>query len=1161
MPTRITNVLAANRGEIAVRIFRACTELGVSTTALYSWEDRLSIHRYKADRAYQVGEEGAPVEAYLDIDEIVALAKRKAVDAIHPGYGFLSERADFAQACIDAGIHWVGPPPEAMRKLGDKVSARKVAREAGVPVVPGTEDAVDSLEEARAFADEFGFPLLLKAAHGGGGRGMRVVQKEEELEELWREARSEAKAAFGSPEIFIERYLERPRHIEVQILGDKHGNIVHLFERDCSVQRRHQKVVEIAPAPNLSDEVRQKLYEYSLALAHAVDYHSAGTVEFLIEERVDTTDIYFIEVNTRIQVEHTVTEMTTGHDLIKAMIRVAEGYRLDSPEIDIASQEALSINGQAIQARVTTEDPENNFAPDSGTIITYRSAAGFGIRLDAGVGGSGSVVQPFYDSMLVKVSAWGRNLGGAAQRLDRSLAEFRIRGVKTNIPFLQNVVRHGVFLAGRTHTKFVDETPELFIYPARRDRGNKALRAIGDIIINGPPGAPNKLERPEPLIEPVPPKPPRDRTSPTSPAYEVFERDGAQGLSTWLLEQEELQITDTTFRDAHQSLLATRVRTRDLVEIAPQTAHMLPNLFSYEMWGGATFDVCMRFLQEDPWERLAQMRAKLPGGLLQMLLRGANAVGYKNYPDSVVRSFVQEAAQAGIDVFRIFDALNYVPNMELAMEEVARQGKIVEASICYTGDVADPDEEKYTLSYYVDVAKKLAERGAHILNIKDMAGLLKPYSAKMLIEALKDAVGLPIHLHTHDTSGNGVAMYLMAAQAGVDIIDCALSSMAGLTSQPSLNAVVTALQNDPRCPDLDVTNLQTLSDHWELLREIYYPFESGLKASTTDVYYHEIPGGQYSNLRPRAVQLGLGDKWGLIKRTYHDVNAELGNLIKVTPTSKVVADFAMFLVQNDMTIQDVYDKAERGEDVDFPQSVWDFFKGNLGQPYGGFPDKLQKIVLRGEEPLEKRPGVSLPDYDWEVSREELEPMLGRLPTVREQLSHALYPKVFAEFAERGQEFGEYRILDTVTFLYGLNLDEERMIELEEGKRLVIKLTAIGPVDEHGERLLYFELNGQPRQIMVRDNAVETQVAARPKADKTDPAQIGASMPGKVLSVEVDLGEEVTRGQTLITAEAMKMETSVTAPHDGVVTRLEVGVGAQVAAGDLLAIVTPAKDDA
>ncbi len=1153
MARKIDNILCANRGEIAIRIFRACTELGIATTAIYSWEDRLAIHRYKADRAYLIGQKGAPVAAYLDGDAIIELALDKGVDAIHPGYGFLSENADFAQKVIEAGLVWIGPPPAAMRALGDKVSARKVARQAGVPVVPGTEGAVETADEAVAFADEFGFPLLIKAAHGGGGRGMRVVRNDQELREGFNNARSEAKAAFGSPEVFIERYIENPRHIEVQLLGDAHGNRVHLRERDCSIQRRLQKIVEIAPAPNICDEVREQLYDYALRLADAVGYASAGTAEFLVEQRDGQSNIYFIEVNTRIQVEHTVTEMITGHDLIKAMIRVAEGYRLDDELIDIQGQEQIRPNGFAVQARITTEDPENDFMPDTGRIITYRSAAGFGIRLDASVGGSNTEVLPYYDSLLVKVSAWGRDLLDATHRLDRSLAEFRIRGVKTNIPFLQNVIRHPVFLSGNTHTRFVDETDELFVYPHRKDRGTKALRAIGDITVNGPPGAGHKLERPDPLIVPTPEPLPRGAEIADSPAYQVFSDQGAEGLSKWIREHDKLLITDTTFRDAHQSLLATRVRTRDLLDIAPRTAHWLPNLFSYEMWGGATFDVCMRFLKEDPWERLARLREKIPGGLFQMLLRGANAVGYTNYPDNVVRAFVQEAAQAGIDVFRIFDALNYVPNMELAIEEVNRQGKIAEASICYTGDVADPDEDKYTVDYYVDLAKRLEACGAHILNIKDMAGLLKPYSAKILIEALKEASDLPIHLHTHDTSGNGVAMYLMAAESGVDIVDCALSSMAGLTSQPSLNAVVTAMEGKPRQPDLPIDKLQELADHWELLREVYYPFESGLKSSTTDVYYHEIPGGQYSNLRPRAIQLGLGDQWGRIKRTYHEVDRALGRLVKVTPTSKVVADFAMFLVRNDMTVDDVFQKHDNGEDVDFPQSVVDFFMGRLGQPYGGFPAKLQQIVTRGAEPIVDRAGTHLDDYDWQAHGADLEELLGRAPTRREEISYALYPKVFTELATSIEEFGEFRILATVSFLYGMEPGEETLMDIEEGKTLVIKLLTIGRLEEDGTRTLYFELNGQPREVTVVDQSAELDVVARPKADKTNPNQVGASMKGSVLAVHVAVGDAVEKGQVLLTTEAMKMETNVTAPRDGTVGHLEVAEGDQVDAGDLVVV--------
>jgi pyruvate carboxylase len=1143
------DILVANRGEIAIRIFRACTELGIRTTAIYSWEDRLSIHRYKADRAYLVGEQGKPVEAYLDGDKIIELAKRHGIDAIHPGYGFLSENADFAQKCIDAGIIWIGPPPAVMRALGDKVSARKAALLAGVPVVPGTQDAVDDVAAVFAFGKTNGYPLLIKAAHGGGGRGMRVVRSDDEVTEAFNGARSESKSAFGSDEVFIERFIERPRHIEVQIVADNHGNRVHFYERDCSIQRRHQKVVELAPAPNLAVEVRDALCAYSIQLANATNYASVGTVEFLLEEIDGETKVYFIEVNTRIQVEHTVTEMVTGYDLIKTMIRIAEGHRLADVEIGIPSQDAIQLHGQALQCRITTEDPEKGFAPDFGKIITYRSAAGFGIRLDAGIGGSGAEVQPFYDSMLVKVSAWGRDLQDAAQRMGRSLAEFRIRGVKTNIPFLMNVVKHPGFLSGNTNTRFIDESPDLFIYPRRRDRGTKAVRALADITINGPPGGTGRNKRPDPLLVPRPPKTSIE-TPPKSSAFQAFEAGGATGLGSWMREHPKLLVTDTTFRDAHQSLLATRVRTRDITAVAHQTAHLLPEMFSYEVWGGATFDVCMRFLKEDPWQRLDSIREKMPGQLLQMLLRGANAVGYTNYPDNVVRSFIEEAAK-GVDIFRIFDALNYVPNMELAIEEVAKQGKIAEACICYTGDVLSPNEHKYTLDYYVKLAKDLEERGAHILAIKDMAGLLKPLSAKALISALRDSTDLPIHLHTHDTSGNGIAMYMMAAEAGVDVVDCALSSMAGLTSQPSLNALAAALGPDPRRPDLDVESLQDLADYWERIRDIYYPFESGMKSGTTDVYFHEIPGGQYSNLRPRAIQLGLGDKWNLIKTTYHEVNMAMGNIVKVTPTSKVVADFAMFLVRNDMTVEDLFVRHDAGESFDLPQSVVDFFMGLIGQPYGGFPEKLQKLVIRDKTPFTDRAGRHLADYVWETHDEVLRALLERKPTRRERISHALYPKVFSDMATEIRDFGEYEMLDTVHFLFGMEVGEETMVDIEDGKTLVLKLLATGELSEDGSRRVYFELNGQPREVIVIDRSVETTVDRRPKADRTNPNHVGASMQGKVLQVLVKPGDPVEKGAVLLTTEAMKMETSITAPRAGVVDRVEVEVGISILTGDLV----------
>jgi len=1162
----IRNVLVANRGEIAVRIFRACTELGIDTTAIYSWEDRLSIHRYKADRAYRIGEEGNPVGAYLDGDAIIELALRKGVDAIHPGYGFLSENASFAQKVQEAGILWIGPPPRVMELLGDKLSARTVAQAAGVPVVPGSDSPVTTLEEGMALAAEIGFPLLVKAAHGGGGRGMRVVQRQEELDEALESARRESAAAFGHPEVFLERYIQNPRHIEVQVLADQHGHQVHLFERDCSIQRRLQKIVELAPAPNLDESVRQQLYDYSLRLAQAADYSSVGTMEFLVEEREGDSRIYFIEVNTRIQVEHTVTEMITGLDLIQAMIRVAEGYALSDPEIGIPNQESITRSGQAIQARVTTEDPENGFAPDSGRIITHRSGAGFGIRLDSSIGGSGAEVLPYYDSLLLKVSAHGRDLPEAARRLGRSLAEFRVRGVKTNLPFLQNVVKHPRFLSGTTDTRFIDESPELFVYPRRKDRGTAALRALGDITVNGPPGSPVKHVRPKPLIVPKAPVrvgvvAPRAggegmasavrsaAPPPETPAYAVFRAEGAEGLSRWMREHPRVLITDTTFRDAHQSLLATRVRTRDLFDIAPATAHALPGLFSYEMWGGATFDVCMRFLLEDPWYRLSGLRERIPGALFQMLLRGANAVGYKNYPDNVVRAFIRESASAGIDIFRIFDAMNYLPNMEMAIEEVVRSGKIAEATLCYTGDVLSPREDKYTLDYYVGLAKELESRGAHILAVKDMAGLIKPRAARVLIQALRDAVSLPVHLHTHDTAGAGIAMYLQAVEAGVDAVDCAVSSMAGLTSQPSMNALLAAMEGDPRAPELSLEALDLLADHWELLRVLYQPFESGLKAGTTDVYNHEIPGGQYSNLRPRAIQLGLGERWTEVKRAYQRVSEELGRLIKVTPTSKVVGDLAMFLVQNHLTFEEVYAMHERGEEVDFPASVVDFFAGQLGQPYGGFPERLQKIVLRGKEPVRGRAGSTLPDYDWDAHDRTLHNLLDREPSPQERISYALYPEVFAGLARTTQEFGEYQVLETVSFLYGMEVGEETMVDIEEGKTLVIRLMTMGDRESDGTRRLYFELNGQPREILIHDRSVGAKIQARPKVNRSVPGEVGAAMPGKVIKVSVSSGDRVSRGDTLLVTEAMKMETSITAPLDGVVAAIEVSLGDTVAGGD------------
>jgi len=1144
-PRKFKKILAANRGEIAIRIFRACTELGIRTVAIYSEEDLLSIHRYKADEAYLVGEPGDPIGAYLDYESIIRLAKRIGVDAIHPGYGFLSENAAFAIRCAEEGITFIGPSPKVLDTLGDKTQARKVAIEAGIPVVPGTVEPLTDATAVAAFGESHGYPLILKAAFGGGGRGMRVVRSPDDVEEAFFRATSEATKAFGRGAVFCERFIEQAKHIEVQILADGHGSCVHLFERDCSVQRRHQKVVEIAPAVTLGDSIRQGLYEASLRIAQSCGYTNAGTVEFLVDQH---GGYYFIEVNPRIQVEHTVTEMITGRDLVQAQIRVAEGRRLSDPEIGIANQASVTRKGYAIQCRITTEDPEQNFLPDTGTISAYRAAAGFGIRLDSGTGGLGTVITGDYDSMIVKMTAWALDFGQAGAKALRSLKEFRIRGVKTNIPFLENVLRDTDFLSGRATTRFIDETPALTQIRPRKDRGSKLLRALSNRIVNGTITGGKRHERPLHFWSPVAPPSDIATPPPMSPAMGVFRETGAEGLSRWLREESRLQITDTSFRDAHQSLLATRVRAVDLRAVAPATARLASNLFSVEMWGGATFDVAYRFLREDPWERLARLREDMPNLLLQMLLRGANGVGYTNYPDNVIRRFVRESAATGVDIFRIFDALNWIPNMEIAIEEVAKAGKIAETSICYTGDLSDPTRTKYTLDYYVDVAQKLAERGAHILAIKDMAGLLKPAAAKTLVKALREATPLPVHLHTHDTSGNGVAMLLAASEAGVDAVDVALSSVSGLTSQPSLNALCAALSGTERDPGLDSGVMQSLSDYWESVREMYAPFESGLRASTADVYRHEIPGGQYSNFRPRAIELGLGHRWREIKEAYREVNLALGDLVKVTPTSKVVADFAMFLVQNDLNVESAIEKAPQ---LDFPKSVVDFMAGRLGQPYGGFPERLQKAVLKGHEPLTVRAGSIMEDHDFTAAALRLEEGLGRAASEQELLTDALYPKVFADYVAFTEEYGEVDQLPTPTFLFGLEVGECGRVEIEPGKTLVVRLMAVGGINEEGERTVHFELNGQPRAVSVLDESVSEGLVRREKGDPNNPLHLSASMPGKIVSISCAVGDLVDAGQSLVVGEAMKMETAMTATVAGKVVELLGAVGDKVDAGDLL----------
>ncbi|WP_027715782.1 pyruvate carboxylase [Desulfuromonas sp. TF] len=1144
---KFKKIMAANRGEIAIRIFRACTELGISTVAIYSEQDRLSLHRYKADEAYLIGKGRGPIDAYLSIDEIIDLARRKDVDAIHPGYGFLSENPEFAEACERAGIAFIGPTPEIQRRLGDKVSGRQVAAEAGVPVVPGTEKPIQTEEEALIFAKATGYPIIVKASAGGGGRGMRVARSQKELLEGLRSAASEAQAAFGNAAIFLEKYIENPKHVEVQILGDKYGNIIHFYERDCSIQRRHQKVIEIAPSLYLTADKRKELCDYAMKIARAVDYVNAGTIEFLLDR---DGNFYFIEVNPRIQVEHTVTELVTMRNLVQAQIRIAEGHKLTDPAINIQSQKDIELRGYAIQCRVTTEDPLNNFAPDFGTIKAYRTAAGFGVRLDAAAGYAGAQITPHYDSLLVKISTWGLTFADAARTMDRSLREFRIRGVKTNIGFLEKVVTHPLFLEGKCDTSFLDSHPEVFQFPLKRDRANKLLNLLGHTTVNGYPGIkPEKALHFKNLREPDLPEIPYGQAHPRG-SRDILREKGPEGLAEWARKQKKLLITDTTMRDAHQSLMATRFRTFDLDRIAEATAHLGGGLFSLEMWGGATFDVSMRFLKEDPWERLDRLRQKVPNILFQMLLRGSNAVGYTNYPDNVVQEFVYKAAESGIDIFRVFDSLNWTKGMAVAMDAVRKSGAVCEASMCYTGDILDPKRDKYPLQYYVDLAKELESMGAHILAIKDMAGLLKPFAAEKLVRALKSEIGIPVHLHTHDTSSNGGATLMMAAKAGVDIVDAALSSVSGLTAQPNLNALLAALEGSIWDPQLDMEGIQKLANYWETVRTYYAPFESELRSGTAQVYHHEIPGGQYSNYKPQVEGLGLGHRWEECKEMYRKVNDMFGDLVKVTPSSKIVGDMAMFMVQNNLQPEDVY---ERGRDLAFPQGVVDFFKGMIGQPYGGFPERLQKIILKGEQPLTCRPGELLEPVDLAAKKAELEKKLGHPVSEREVLSAVLYPGVFEEFDRHRQAFSDTSVLPTPVFFYGLDVGDEVSIDIEAGKTLIVKLNAVGRVREDGTRNIYFELNGEGRQVSIKDLSAVTEIVSHAKADPDDFKEVGAPMPGKIFKVLVAVGDQVKEGDILLSTEAMKMETNVKAKKEGVVREILFKEGDQVNQGDLLVV--------
>lgn len=1135
-------ILVANRGEIAIRVMRAANEMGKQTVAVFAEEDKLSLHRFKADEAYRIGEGMGPVAAYLSIDEIIRVARESGADAIHPGYGLLSENPDFVDACVANGITFIGPKAETMRALGDKASARKVAIAAGVPVIPATEVLGDNMKAIKAEAKEIGYPLMLKASWGGGGRGMRPIMGEDEVEEKVLEGRREAEAAFGNGEGYLEKMITRARHVEVQILGDKHGGMYHLFERDCSVQRRNQKVVERAPAPYLSEAQRAEICDLGYKICKHVNYECAGTVEFLMD--METGKFYFIEVNPRVQVEHTVTEEVTGIDIVQAQILIAEGKKI-AEATGKGSQKDVRLNGHALQTRITTEDPQNNFIPDYGRITAYREATGMGIRLDGGTAYSGGVITRYYDSLLTKVTAHAPTPEKAIARMDRALREFRIRGVSTNIAFVENLLKHPTFLSNEYTTKFIDETADLFSFKKRRDRGTKVLTYIADISVNGHPETQGRAAPAEDLKLPVAPEKKAD------PAYgtrNLLEQKGPQAVADWMKQQKQLLLTDTTMRDGHQSLLATRMRSIDMLRVAPTYAANMPQLFSMECWGGATFDVAYRFLQECPWQRLRDLRAAMPNLMTQMLLRASNGVGYTNYPDNVVQSFVAEAAK-GIDVFRVFDSLNWVENMRVAMDAVQEAGKVCEGTVCYTGDILDPNRAKYDVKYYVDMAKELEAAGAHVLGLKDMAGLLKPASAKLLIRALKEEVGLPIHFHTHDTSGISGATVLAAADAGVDAVDAAMDAFSGSTSQPCLGSIVEALRNTDRDTGIDIASVREISDYWEGVRAQYTAFESGTTAPASEVYLHEMPGGQFTNLKAQARSLGLEERWHEVAQTYADVNQMFGDIVKVTPSSKVVGDMALMMVSQGLTREEVEDP---NKDVAFPDSVVDMMRGNLGQPAGGFPSHIIEKALKGEKPNTERPGKHLEPVDLDATRADLSKQLEGFDVDNEDLNgYLMYPKVFLDYMGRHRLYGPVRALPTKTFFYGMEPGEEISAEIDPGKTLEIRLQAIGETGEDGEVKVFFELNGQPRVIRVPNRLVKSSTAARPKAELGNANHIGAPMPGVVASIGVSTGQKVAEGDLLLTIEAMKMETGIHAERDAVVKAVHVTPGGQIDAKDLL----------
>ncbi len=1145
---KIKKVLVANRGEIAIRVLRACTEINLKTVAIYTYEDRYSQHRYKADESYQIGENNQPLKPYLDGNAIIALAKSKNVDAIHPGYGFLSENSEFARNCAKNGIIFIGPAPKVMDALGDKITAKKIAEKCNVPIIKSNTKKLTDLKIALSEAKSIGYPLMLKAASGGGGRGMRIIRTKEDLNNNFESARSESLNAFGDDTMFLEKYVEDPKHLEVQIVADNHGNIRHLFERDCSVQRRYQKVVEVAPSFNVSEKVKQDLYKYAIKIAEEVQYNNVGTVEFLVDKE---DNLFFIEVNPRIQVEHTVTEMVTGIDLIKTQIFVAGDYKLSDKQIKIYDQDSLATYGFAMQCRLTTEDPENNFTPDYGTITTYRSASGMGIRLDAGSIYQSYSVSPFFDSMLVKVSAHGRTLDGAVRKMTRALKEFRIRGVKTNIHFLQNVIQNETFKEGKATVNFIANTPSLFNIKLPQDRTSKIVNYLGEIIVNGNPDV-KFIDKTKVFRSPKVPTFDPNAKFPKG-TKDLLTELGPEKFCAWLKDEKKIHYTDTTIRDAHQSLLATRMRTYDMVTAAESFAKNHPNTFSIEMWGGATFDVCHRFLSESPWTRLRELRKLMPNILFQMLLRGSNGVGYKAYPDNLIEKFIETSWENGIDIFRIFDSLNWIKAMEPSINYVRNKtGGIAEAAISYTGDILNPKETKYTLKYYTQLAKDLENTGAHMIAIKDMAGLLKPYAAAELVSALKDTVKIPLHLHTHDTSSIQSATYLKAIEAGVDVVDVALGGLSGLTSQPNFNSIVEMMRNQPRENKFDITKLNEFSNYWEDVREMYYPFESGLKAGTAEVYQHEIPGGQYSNLRPQAEGLGLGNQFDEVKKMYAEVNKMFGNLVKVTPSSKVVGDMAIFMVTNNLTPEDVM---ERGEDVSFPESVINFFKGDLGQPMGGFPKKLQKIILKNNKSYTDRPNAHLEpidfDSEFKAFSKTFQQGFTRRIEFEDFLSYSLYPRVFEDAHERYKKYGNVAILSTVNFFYGMKLREEAIIELEPGKSIIVKLLSIGIPNEDGVRIVFFSVNGENRFVEIKDKSIKIEKEAHLKIDPKNTNQYGAPLQGSLYKILVKEGDTIKKNDHLFIIEAMKMETTITANKAGKIQSVSLKPGTMVMKDDLI----------